>query len=72
MSHNQPLDEKWAHEQIAVAEYLDGLSELSDRLEGVGELARECENRGLASVHDALPGRDAAPGVYVLPVADEE
>lgn len=72
MSHNASLGDEWTQSQIAVAEYVDGLSELSDRLESVGAFARECDVRGLSSSRDALPGPDAAPGVYVLPASDEE
>lgn len=72
MSHNASLDANWTHRQIAVAEYLDGLSELGSRLETVGAFARECEVRQLPSSWDALPGADAAPGVYVLPAGEDE
>lgn len=72
MSHNASLSDEWTHRQIAIAEYVDGLSELSDRLEGLGAFARECEVRSLPSSRDALPGPDAAPGVYVLPASEDE
>jgi hypothetical protein len=69
MSHNAQLDTSWTHRQLAIAEYLDGLSELASRLETVGAFARECETRRLRSSRDVLPGLDAAPGVYVLPAS---
>jgi len=72
MSHNAQLDTGWTHRQLAVAEYLDGLSELSSRLETVGAFARECETRQLPSSRDILPGPDAAPGVYVLSASDAD
>lgn len=74
MAHNLQLDAGWTHRQLAVAEYLDGLSELSARIETVGAFAHECEVRQLRSSRDALPGPHAAPGVYLLPaaIADEE
>ena len=49
MSHNSSLDENWTMRQLAVAEYLDGLSELNDRMGGIREFAAECENRNLSS-----------------------
>lgn len=70
MSHNAQLDTAWTRRQLAVAEYLDGLSELSSRLESLGAFARECETRRLPSSRDILPGPGAAPGVYVLSAAD--
>lgn len=70
MSHNAQLDTGWTHRQLAVAEYLDGLSELSSRLETVGAFARECEKRQLPSSRDILPGPGAAPGLYVLSASD--
>jgi hypothetical protein len=69
MSHNASLDEGWTRRQLALAEYVDGLSELSSRLESVGAFAAECDARGLRSSRDALPGPDAPAGVYVLPAA---
>lgn len=72
MSHSASLGDEWMHRQIAIAEYLDGLSELSDRLVGLGAFARECEVRSLPSSRDALPGPDATPGVYVLSASEDE
>lgn len=72
MSHNASLDGGWTHRQLAVAEYVDGLSELTSRLETVGAFAQECEARGLRSSREALPGPDAPAGIYVLPPAEED
>lgn len=71
MSHNASLDEQWKRSQLALAEYLDGLSELSSRLESVGAFAEECEVRGVNSSRDVLPGPDVPPGVYVLPAGND-
>ncbi|PSB26940.1 hypothetical protein C7B69_11195 [filamentous cyanobacterium Phorm 46] len=60
------FDQTWTHRQIAVAEYLDGLSELSARLEGLESFANLCESRGVKSSREILPGDDAEPGIYIL------
>lgn len=70
MSYNNQLDVGWTHRQLAVAEYLDGLSELSSRIETLGAFARECEARQIPSSRDVLPGPDATPGLYLLPASD--
>lgn len=62
--------ERWQHEQIAQADFLDGLSELSDRLETVGELAGYCERTG-RHIDDLLPRDVAREGFYELE-PDEE
>lgn len=72
MSHNTALNDGWTHRQLAVAEYLDGLSEMSSRLETIGAFARECDVRSLPSSRAALPGPDAKPGIYVLPAAQDD
>lgn len=67
LSYNAHLDERWTSQQLAVAEYLDGLSELSSRLEAIGSFAQECDIRKLSSSREALPERGTPPGIYVLP-----
>ncbi len=66
MSYSSQLDEKWTHCQIAVAEYLDALSELSARLESLQAFANLCMSRGVKSSREILPGTDTEPGVYLL------
>ena len=61
------FDRAWTHHQIAVAEYLDGLSELSARLEGLESFANLCESKGVKSSREILPGPDTEPGIYILP-----
>jgi len=61
------FDQAWTHRQIAVAEYLDGLSELSARLEGLESFANLCESKGIKSSREILPGPDTEPGIYILP-----
>lgn len=70
MSYASQLDEKWTHRQIAVAEYLDSLSELSARLEGLQAFAELCDRRGVKSSREILPANDAKPGLYVLPAGE--
>lgn len=64
--NNAALNDDWTHRQLAVAEYLDGLSEMSSRLETIQAFAYECEVRSLPSSQAALPGPEAPPGIYVL------
>ena len=67
MSHSSQWDEAWLHRQIAIAEYLDTLSELSARLDSLQSFAALCETRNVSNSRDLLPDFNAAPGLYVLP-----
>lgn len=67
MSYSSQFDEAWTHRQIAVAEYLDALSELSARLDSLQSFAALCESRNVRSSRDILPNADAEPGLYILP-----
>ena len=60
------FDATWIHRQIAVAEYLDALSELSARLESLESFAALCESRGVKSSCEILPGAATKPGIYTL------
>jgi hypothetical protein len=64
MSHNSQWDEAWTHRQIAIAEYLDTLSELSARLDSLQSFAALCESQNVKSSRDILPA--AGTGLYVL------
>lgn len=64
----QQYDKYWIHQQIAVAEYLDALSELLARLESLQAFATLCESQCVKSSRDLLPETDAEPGLYILPV----
>jgi hypothetical protein len=66
MSRNAALPETWIHRQVAIAEYLDGLSELADRIGSVGAFARECEARNVGNGRELLPAADSEPGYYLL------
>ena len=47
MSYSSKFDEAWTHRQIAVAVYLDTLSELSARLDSLQSFAALCESRNI-------------------------
>lgn len=64
MSYRDRYDQNWLDRQLAMAEYLDGLSELSARLEGIGSFAQLCEQENVKSSRDILP-QGGVPGLYV-------
>lgn len=72
MSHNAGLGDAWTHQQLQVAGYLDGLSELNARLWSVGEFARECELRGVNTSQELLPSSEMPAGLYALPACGVE
>lgn len=57
----------WIQKQIAIAEYLDGLSELLARLESLEAFADLCESRNLKSSKEILPDENTPSGLYLLP-----
>ncbi|MBO3459220.1 hypothetical protein G7B40_027550 [Aetokthonos hydrillicola Thurmond2011] len=63
-SARQRFDTKWIYQQIAVAEYLDTLSELLARLESLQPFANLCKSTGVKSSRELLLGDDADPGLY--------
>ncbi|MBE9201824.1 MULTISPECIES: hypothetical protein [unclassified Nodularia (in: cyanobacteria)] len=67
MSYSSQWDEAWTYRQIAVAEYLDTLSELSARLDSLQSFAALCESHNVKSSRDILPNADAGVGLYILP-----
>jgi hypothetical protein len=71
MSHSAELGPAWDHRQLAIAEYLDGLSELSARLDSLQAFAAECEIRNVSS-HELLPEPDAEAGLYLLKPAESK
>lgn len=67
MSRTRPqITEQWKHRQLALAEYLDTLSELSARLDGLLSFAQLCEQEGVKNSHDLLPNHQAKAGIYLL------
>lgn len=56
----------WIQKQIAIAEYLDGLSELLARLESLEAFADLCESRNLKSSKEILPDENTPSGLYLL------
>jgi hypothetical protein len=68
MSRTKPrLDKHWQYQQLALAEYLDTLSELAARLDSLLAFAKLCERQGVKSSQELLPGNDWESGLYLLP-----
>ena len=59
-------NQAWVNKQLAIAEYLDTLSELLARLDTLQGFASLCENRGVKSSKEILPSQDVKPGLYLL------
>lgn len=66
MSRSKILGDDWTRQQIAIADYIDGMSEMSDRMQGLIAFSKECEIRQVDSSRDLLPTKNDAPGIYVL------
>ncbi|KZL50425.1 hypothetical protein A2T98_07410 [Nodularia spumigena CENA596] len=64
---NNQLRKICRYRQIAVAEYLDTLSELSARLDSLKSFAALYESHNVKSSRDILPNADAGVGLYILP-----
>ncbi|MGM3306055.1 hypothetical protein ACSQ6I_08745 [Anabaena sp. WFMT] len=67
MSYSGKWDKIWTHRQIAIAEYLDTLSELLARLDSLQSFAVLCESENVKSSKDILPDENTPPGLYLLP-----
>lgn len=67
MSYSSEFDEAWTHRQIAVAAYLDTLSELSARLDSLQSFAALCQSWNIKSSRNILPDSDAETSLYLLP-----
>jgi hypothetical protein len=67
MSYSSQFDETWTHRQIAIAEYLDAISELLARLDSLLFFAELCEKKNIKSIRNILPDSNAELGFYVLP-----
>jgi len=68
MSYAQTrYNQTWIYQQIAVAEYLDTLSELTARLDSLQSFAALCETTGVKSSKELLPDENSKPGLYLLP-----
>jgi hypothetical protein len=59
-------NQTWQHQQIAIAEYLDTLSELTARLDSLQYFAALCEAKGVKSSKELLPDDTVKPGLYLL------
>lgn len=60
-------DSDWIDRQIAIAEYLDTLSELTARLDTLQDFAALCERKEVKSSKELLPDETVKPGLYLLP-----
>jgi len=67
MFHSLQLDAGWLHRQVASAEFLDSLSELSARLEGLQAFAEMCDRTEAKNSHELLPSNERELGLYLLP-----
>lgn len=61
-------NQTWQHQQIAITEYLDTLSELTARLDSLQSFAQLCEEKGVKSSKELLPDANVKAGLYLLPV----
>jgi hypothetical protein len=66
MFHASQLDKKWTYQQMAIAEYLDTLSELSARLESLQAFSSLCQRWDVKNIRDILPDENAKPSFYLL------
>lgn len=62
----QRYPKSWVYQQIAIAEYLDSLSELVARLESLEAFAELCESRNVKSSKEILPDKNTPSGLYLL------
>ena len=67
MSYASQFDRHWVYQQVAVAEYLDTFSELSNRLETLRDFATLCQKTGVKSSLDLLPMAQKDNSWYILP-----
>lgn len=72
MSYTTGLGQNWTHQQIAESEYLDTLSELLARIEGLESFAGLCETTGVKSIRELLPDENCEPGLYLLNPGQED
>ncbi|MFN9175422.1 MAG: hypothetical protein ACK58N_13225, partial [Synechocystis sp.] len=63
---SERYNQAWINKQLAIAEYLDTLSELLARLDSLQDFAQLCGDRGVKSSKELLPSTDAEPGLYLL------
>jgi hypothetical protein len=66
MTYFRELDKSWYLTQAGLAEYLDTLSELTERLEGLQSFANLCEQANQKDPYQLIPS-DRASGPEALP-----
>ncbi len=62
-------DKYWQYRQIAIAEYLDTLSELYARLDSLRLFADLCESQNVKSSKDILENNITEPNLYIIKTA---
>ena len=63
---SERYSQAWVFQQIALAEYLDTLSELSARLDTLQDFAALCEAKDVKSSKELLPDEKSEEGLYLL------
>ncbi|PSF28945.1 hypothetical protein C7H19_24535 [Aphanothece hegewaldii CCALA 016] len=67
MSYSQEkYNQAWVAQKIALAEYLDTLSELVARLDSLQHFAHLCQIKDVKSSTQLLPDSNTEPGLYLL------
>lgn len=68
LNRNSHLGLSWAYEQVAIAEYLDGMSETLAKLESFCLFLAECRKRGIKATEDLFVNLTPSNNFYLLPV----
>ncbi|MBD2365385.1 hypothetical protein H6G36_30285 [Anabaena minutissima FACHB-250] len=68
LNRNSHLGLSWAYEQVAIAEYLDGMSETLAKLESFCLFLAECRKRGIKATEDLFVNLTPSNNLYLLPV----
>ncbi|MCJ2543700.1 hypothetical protein [Thermostichus vulcanus] len=66
MSYFRDLDKSWYLTQVGIAEYLDQLSELTERLESLQAFAKLCESLDERDPYRFLPASSEDKGLYLI------
>lgn len=72
MARSASIGDDWLKRQLAYADFLDGFSELADRLDSLHAFAQQCHALGVKDSKELLPSDDAEPGLYLLDAVSEE
>jgi hypothetical protein len=66
MSYFSELEETWILTQVATSEYLDSLSELTERLESLQSFASLCKEENEFDAFQKLPSDDFDKNIYLI------